>query len=149
MTTETMTAERPAAGSIPTEPTELEALLRKLTPGAQTEVADLLAAQLGGTPEAIERATDLVWRALGAIENENAIVQERANLAQHIADALASIRAADASLTNLCGDLYDVEYAEGGQRVLDLRTFLDDAARLVRAAAAFNPCPPDTTKGGA
>lgn len=46
-------------------------------------------------------------------------------------------------------DLYDVEYAEGGRDVQDMRTFLADARRFLVAAEALNPCRDQATPGGA
>lgn len=138
----TTTDQATTAEQVPTDRAGLFDFLRKLTPWEQSDVTDRLAVQLGGSPEAIERACALVDVSLQDIAQDNAIDRERANLAQHLAAAAQSLQAADGSLTHLCGDLYDVEYAEGGQRVLDLRVFLDDAARMLRAAAALNPCPP-------
>lgn len=134
-----------AAEPIPTDPGGLYDVLRELPPGAQCEVADILGVQLGGTPDAIARACEMVDEALGTIAHEEEIDRERAHFAECIAAARKAVAATQASLATLSGDaMYDVDYAEGGQRVLDLRAFLDDAARMLRAAAAINPCPPET-----
>lgn len=128
---------------IPADVYALYEHLRKLTPGEQCEVADRLSIQLGGTPEAIDRAVGLVGEALGMIAHGDLVDQLRAGLAENLADAADAITAAMNAIDRLpAGDVYDVEYAEGGQRVADLRTLLADAGRFLRAAAAANPCPP-------
>ncbi|MFI7608827.1 hypothetical protein ACIBTV_27455 [Micromonospora sp. NPDC049366] len=131
----------PAAEPIPTEPQALYHFLRKLPPGAQAQTADLLGVQLGGTPEAIERACDLVDRELRVIAHEDEIVERRGEFADALAAGVQAVIDARHTLARLI-ELYDVEYAEGGQDVLDLTAFLDDAARMFRAAVKLNPCPP-------
>lgn len=128
------------AAEIPTDPDDLYLYLRDRTSDA-SEIADRLAVQLGGTPFAVARACDLVDDALGRIQHDNDIDQQRANLAENIEAAINAVTAADRSLAALMGDLYDVEYAEG-IRSREVEAFLNDARRMLRAAAALNPCPP-------
>lgn len=135
--------EADTAEPVPTEPQPLYLYLRELDPAEQAGTADRLAMQLGGTPEAINRAADLVGRALSLIANEDMIDQLREHLAESLAVAIDAIRASTNAVDRLSSDdVFDVEYAEGGQPVWDLRGFLADAGRFVRAAAALNPCPP-------
>lgn len=133
-------AAQPAAELIPTDPQALYEYLRKLTPAEHCDVADRLSVQLGGTPPAIDRAVDLVEDTLRAIAHDDLIDRLRASLAEHLATAAAEVQAARNAVDRLSApDVFDVEYAEGGW---DLRAFLDDAGRMLRAAAAANPCPP-------
>lgn len=127
---------------IPTDPTGLYDYLRKLPTWEQCEVADRLAIQLGGAPEAIDRAVELVEDALRAIAHDNLVDQVRAGLAESIAAAVDSIQVAKNAVDRLSAD--DVGDM-GGQPAEDLRGFLGDAGRMARAAAAVNPCPPKET----
>jgi cytochrome c553 len=64
----------------------------------------------------------------------------RSELRASITLASTSVESALHFLDVLTGDsVYDVEYAEGGQDVLDLRAFLTDARRFLAAARAMNP----------
>lgn len=133
-----------AAEPIPTDPYLLADYLNKRTAAEQVFIAERLAVQLGGHPDAIARACDLIELALLEAENNRATVRDVANLARDITGASKAIAAAQASLAALLGERsqpYHADYAETVQG-LDLRAFLDDAARMLRAAAALNPCPP-------
>jgi hypothetical protein len=145
-----MTIETPtpvtAADTIPTDPAGLHEYLARTPSSGRPYVADRLAVQLGGTPDAIARACDLVSSQLADVEHDDQIGRWRARLAAQLQDAATAVRVAQGTLGELLGDLFDVEYAES-QAGVDMRDSLDDAARALRVAAAFNPCPP--VKNGA
>lgn len=69
---------------------------------------------------------------------DRAIVKARDEVALYIGGALSALRKATAALDALTDNLFDVEYAEGGQRVDDIRAHLKHAAMAVRAAEALN-----------
>lgn len=65
----------------------------------------------------------------------------RGELRLNLAAAIRSVDTIVRDLDDLSrDDLYDVEYAEGGWDVRDMRTFLADARRFIVAAQALNPC---------
>lgn len=120
---------------------DLYELMGKLSPDRQTRVADRLGMQLGGDPRDIELAANLVDQVLQEIAGDIAAKKAAAAFTNDLQEAGRALQAAQRRLDLLMGgDDYHVEYAET-PRGLDLRAFLDDAARMLRAAVALNPCP--------
>ncbi len=66
------------------------------------------------------------------------ILAARKQLNESIGEAQTALRYASTMLDELCGPLYDVEFAEGGQSINDIRHFLDEARRATRVLATLN-----------
>ncbi len=66
------------------------------------------------------------------------ILAARKQLTESIEEAQTALRYASTMLAELCGPLYDVEFAEGGQSVNDIRHFLDEARRATRVLATLH-----------
>ncbi|MEU7590648.1 hypothetical protein AB0A95_30700 [Micromonospora sp. NPDC049230] len=131
---------------IPTDVQGLFEYLRTMNGWQQSAVADRLAIQLGGTPEAIDRAADLMTRALSLVAQEILILELRQHLADTLAAAADTIKDGLNTIDRLASeDVYDVEFAEGGW---DMRGFLSDAGRFISAASALNPAPPTKNEPG-
>jgi len=135
------------AEPIPTDPHALYEYLREMVPGEQIHVTDRLAIQLGGTPDAVSRAVDLVSAALQEIDLGLTADRAIARFAEHLADAGRALHAAQRDLDALMGETggdYHGDYADT-RAGLDVRAFLDDSERSLRAAVALNPCQPKGT----
>lgn len=127
---------------IPTDPAGLYQYLAELPSRERPHVADRLAIQLGGTPDSIERAVNMVGSALEDIENDEECDRKARLFAEQLAATLEQLGRTRRTLDDLMSDgLFHVEYAES-RTGLDLAAFLDDAGRMLRAATALNPCPP-------
>lgn len=131
--------------AIPTDEAGLCEYIRNRPTWDRPFVAERLAVQLGGTPDAIARAVDLVESALSDVGSaESAESAERATrrFAEQLAATTKNLEAARRTLEDLMlGDDYHADYAET-RTGLDLCAFLDDSRRFLHAAAAVNPCPP-------
>jgi hypothetical protein len=71
-------------------------------------------------------------------EHQQDIDTARREFTESIAAALTAVRDAGSALFDLTGPLYDVDYAEGGQKARDIEHFLADATRALRVVEAFN-----------
>lgn len=136
MTTPTPT---PAAGALPAVPD----LLEELVPWLDAQPMSQWGAHRLRLTERIGRdgADALFDRAEREIMHGREIDSLRASLRNHLDSAGFALGGALATLDALASDrVYDVEYAEG-QAAEDMRAFLADAQRFVRAARALNPVP--------
>lgn len=114
---------------LPTDITELTALLRSTPPGEWPDVDDL-AAQIGDRGRAVKlfsAAENEIWR-------DNEIDTLRADIDTALTEATARLREAEHAIDRLASSqVYDVEYAEG-LTADDLRHQLAEAARSIRIA---------------
>lgn len=119
--------------SVPTDLNALVALLGATPPDERAAIHDRLVTQLADRDEA--------WKIFAAaeseVEHDEEIIRLRAELREALAAAEAGVLRVS-GVVNELANIYDVEYAEGAH---DLRAFLTDAARMIRAATALNPCP--------
>ena len=116
-------------------PTDAFALLRFLrsTPTKQWPELRYQLAQRLGDPARADRLCDAAER---EVAHEHKIALERAALRALLSEAITATNAALRSLLALQGDgVYDPEYAEDDD---DLESFLQHAARYLRASHALN-----------
>lgn len=143
------TAELQAAeaGPIPADIGGLISYLTPMPPHERVFVAERLAAQLGGSSAAVERAADMVETALRDIEWGERSARAAQRFGRTLDTLVYDVEAAQRELDKLVdGDNAHVEYE--GRDGADMASYLDDARRALRAAAALNPCKP-ATPGGA
>ena len=122
---------------LPTDRWELTSVLLGLhgQDGRWAEVERRLREQIGDEAKALGVFEEAERDALHFL----AIRSHRNDLCRALDDAAAGIRSALNALDVLTSEsVYDVEYAEGVDAA-DMRAFLADAARALRAAAALNP----------
>jgi hypothetical protein len=125
----------------PTSHDELVALLRGKQWQAKEQIRKDLFAQVADE----DRAWSIFNNAEDQVRYEDTITRLRGELREALDAAENGLRRVNQVLDELCGDeLYDTEYTESGHHVSDMREFLSDAARMVRAASALNPCPAGT-----
>jgi hypothetical protein len=128
---------------VTTDPVELAEVLRGLPWHQRGEIRDRLVVQLGDE--------DAAWRLYDSVESgvrhEESVTRLRAELRQALVAIETDLRRVTGVLDELSSDVYDVEYAEGGASD-DMRAFLADAARMVRAALALNPCAAEADEAG-
>lgn len=118
---------------LPTDRYELAEYLRAVPHHDWQDIERQLRAQVGNDREALR----VFEAAESDVLHENAIIGARNDLRRALDDATAGVGFALGALDELGGTAWDVEYAEGGDT--DMRGFLNDAARSLRAAAALNP----------
>lgn len=125
---------------VPTDEEGLAALLRLLNVTRWHRIEDLLQKQTDSNPDMIDQFDRVAAEVRHALYTEKL----RAQLRLDLAGAQDSARAVLKTLDVLSGnEIYDVEYAEGGTDAADMRRFLEDAARLLRAAERANPVKAD------
>ncbi|GAA2815301.1 hypothetical protein GCM10010441_44890 [Kitasatospora paracochleata] len=114
---------------LPTDASELAALLRRIPAGEWPDVDDL-AARLGDS----DRAFKIFSEAESEVQRGNEIDALRATLNTALTDAQANLRAAEHTIGRLASNgVYDIEYAESTTNA-DLQHLLSDASRAVRIA---------------
>ena len=118
---------------IPVDSYDLAQRLGSLPQAQWPELLDQLGRQLDDEAAALRIFT----AAEDHVLHDRAVDEARAELRRALGSAAAGVGEALAALDRLSADAWDVEYAESGAD--DVRAFLDDAARAIRAATALNP----------
>jgi hypothetical protein len=123
--------------SVPTGIDALAELLGATPPDEWDAIHARLASQLGDKDEAWK----IHFNAVSQVEHDEEIARLRAELREALAAAEAGVLRVTGVVNELASHtVYDVEYAEGAH-AHDMRAFLLDAGRMIRAATALNPCP--------
>lgn len=118
---------------VPTDEERLAALLGIVNPTRWHEIDNLLQRQTDSNPDLV----DLFERVAADVSDWQHIIRLRAKLRLQLTATQDAARDVLKTLDALSGpEVFDVEYAEGGS---DMRHFLEDAARLLRAAGRANP----------
>ncbi|GAA0705082.1 hypothetical protein GCM10010193_70150 [Kitasatospora atroaurantiaca] len=122
-----------ATNQIPTDLSDLIALLNATPANERQQISDRLAAQLGDQ----ERSYKLFDEAETVVRNDEQIEVLRGELGGAIGEALMSIREAEGLIDRLASNgVYDIEYAES-VAAADLRHVVAEASRAMRIAQAL------------
>lgn len=129
---EQIAADMPAPGPIPLDNAGLYAFIRNTPNSQRWLVATWLKRQesSNGWETVVDRLQDQVL-------NEEHIMEARADLRQRLAAAEQAVRDVNHTHSQLAGELYDIEYAEGG---FLFQHYLEATALALNTAIAVNPC---------
>lgn len=121
-----------ADNALPTDRAALYTLLAATDQQGRNALLTRLESQVG---------VDQAWKMFNSIDSEirngEQIAEARTDLRRQLHNVELALDAARRVHAQLTGDLYDVEYAEGGYL---LRHYLEATELAIRTAVAVNPC---------